>query len=359
MLQAPQSAAIRVDQLAKSFGETHVIPSLTAELAEGEFTVILGPSGCGKSTLLNMIAGLEPVSSGKIFIGDHEVQDEEPKNRGIAMVFQNYALYPHMSVADNIGYALKVARIPKPEREERVRKAASFVSMGEYLARRPSELSGGQRQRVAIARAIVREPKVLLFDEPLSNLDAKLRNEMRMELANLHRRIGGTSVFVTHDQVEAMTLADRILILNKGQIEQFATPDEVYHKPATAFVASFIGSPPMNLMPVSGDGGSCHLLDGTRVPQCKLNGRATLGIRPEEVEIGGDDGLKLKVSYVERLGSHTVITGVLPDKTQFRLTTSNQAQVSAGDLLPIRLQETALHWFDAESGHRIHKVGTH
>ena len=237
---------IRLDCVKKSFGMTEVIPELTAEIAAGEFTVILGPSGCGKSTLLNMIAGLERVSGGRIFIGEKEVQDVEPKDRGCAMVFQNYALYPHMSVAGNIGYSLKVARVPRPDRERRVRAAAEFVGLSGFLERRPSELSGGQRQRVAIARAIVREPQVLLFDEPLSNLDAQLRHDMRMELSELHMRIGATTVFVTHDQVEAMTLADRVLILNNGRVEQFASPHEhpclestVFLKPKGRFSCLF------------------------------------------------------------------------------------------------------------------------
>ena len=256
------AAQIDLSSLQKSFGKTDVIPELSARIEAGSFTVILGPSGCGKSTLLNMIAGLEEVSGGKIMIDGREVQDLPAKDRGLAMVFQNYALYPHMSVADNIGYSLRVARVPKPERRKRIEEAAKVVSLSDYLERRPGQLSGGQRQRVAIARAIVREPRVLLFDEPLSNLDAKLRHGMRMELAELHKRIGATSVFVTHDQVEAMTLADKIMVLNEGQIQQYGTPQEIYHKPATTFVAEFIGAPPMNLISVEGRNGRLHLPDG-------------------------------------------------------------------------------------------------
>ncbi len=242
------TAGIGLHGLSKSYGGAPVIPGLDAELRAGEFTVILGPSGCGKSTLLNCIAGLERISAGRITIGGREVQEDEPKDRRLAMVFQSYALYPHMTVAENIGYALKVARVPRAERMARIAAAAKLVELGDYLGRRPAALSGGQRQRVAIARAVVREPEVLLYDEPLSNLDAKLRQDMRMELARLHRRIGATSVFVTHDQVEAMTMADRIMVLNKGRIEQFDTPEAIYHRPASTFVAGFIGSPAMKEM---------------------------------------------------------------------------------------------------------------
>ncbi|MEM8657997.1 MAG: ATP-binding cassette domain-containing protein, partial [Pseudomonadota bacterium] len=236
------SADIALTGLTKRFGQTTVIEDLSVRLESGAFTVILGPSGCGKSTLLNMIAGLEQVTSGTIEIGGRAVQDLPPNERGLAMVFQNYALYPHMSVADNIGYALKIAGVPRAARATRITEAARVVSLSDYLDRRPAQLSGGQRQRVAIARAIIREPAVLLFDEPLSNLDAKLRHGMRMELAELHRRIGATSVFVTHDQVEAMTLADKIILLNGGRIEQYGTPHEIYHHPASEFVAEFIGA---------------------------------------------------------------------------------------------------------------------
>ena len=340
---------ITLQNLRKTFGQTEVIPDLSAEIEPGSFTVILGPSGCGKSTLLNMIAGLETVTRGTIRIGDTEVQDVEPKNRGIAMVFQNYALYPHMTVADNIGYALKVARVPKPERAARVAEAARVVELGEYLTRRPSELSGGQRQRVAIARAIVREPKVLLFDEPLSNLDAKLRHGMRMELSQLHRRIGGTSVFVTHDQVEAMTLADRIMILNKGRIEQYDTPKAVYDRPASTFVAGFIGTPAMNLLEVEGDGQSLCDDNGTALAPSARTGPLTLGIRPEHVQIA-PDGIPVEILYQEDLGSHLILLLRLPGGQNVNLSTQQRPESNEAH---IRIPSDAIRLFDRSTGQAL------
>ncbi len=344
--------SIEIDGVAKSFGDTRVIEEITATLQGGEFTVILGPSGCGKSTLLNMIAGLERVSTGRILIGDREVQDLPPKDRGCAMVFQNYALYPHMTVAGNIGYALKVAGVPKAERASRVEAAARVVELGGLLDRRPSELSGGQRQRVAIARAIVREPQVLLFDEPLSNLDAKLRHGMRMELSALHRSIGATSVFVTHDQVEAMTLADRVLILNEGLIEQFDTPHNIYHRPATTFVAGFIGAPPMNLMEVTGDGNTLRLADGTEVCRHAYRGAVTLGIRPEKIAIS-PDGIPVDIAYREDLGSHTSFVARFRGGLEIQVATPVGDDLKGEGPLALHLPEDHLHFYDPETGKRI------
>lgn len=349
MLDTRSTAQIGLHGLVKSYGDTPVIPGLDAELHGGEFTVILGPSGCGKSTLLNCIAGLERLSAGRITIAGREVQDAEPKDRRLAMVFQNYALYPHMSVAENIGYALKVARVPKPERAARVAEAARIVELGDYLDRRPGQLSGGQRQRVAIARAVVREPQVLLYDEPLSNLDAKLRHDMRRELADLHRRIGATSVFVTHDQVEAMTLADRIMVLNKGQIEQFDTPDAIYHRPASTFVAGFIGAPPMTLIDVHGDGRALRLTDGTVVAAHAHTGPATLGIRPEQI-VPAPNGIPAKVRYREDLGAYAILTLTLPDGSQMRMTTPLGHHATTARELHIAMPSDALHLFDPISG---------
>ena len=360
------SAEIKLQGLSKSFDKTQVIPDLSAEIRDGEFTVILGPSGCGKSTLLNMIAGLERVSGGKIIIGGREVQEDEPKDRGIAMVFQNYALYPHMSVADNIGYALKVARVPKAERVERIKKAAMVVDLTDYLDRIPSQLSGGQRQRVAIARAIVREPQVLLYDEPLSNLDAKLRHEMRMELSSLHERIGATSVFVTHDQVEAMTLADRIMILNKGRIEQFDTPDVIYHKPATTFVASFIGAPPMNLIKTDKREKGLCLSDQTLILDGDVKGvshgdACLLGIRPEQISVipaesavtNAEGAIDVSLIYREDLGSHTILLARLPDGQEINITTTFGRSAPVGDRFAIRLDPNLCHFFSPETGLRL------
>ncbi|MFY9183496.1 sn-glycerol-3-phosphate ABC transporter ATP-binding protein UgpC, partial [Limnohabitans sp.] len=269
-------AAITLSHILKTYGAgakaNTVIHDLNASIADGEFVVIVGPSGCGKSTLLRMVAGLEDISGGTISIGERVVNDLEPAERDIAMVFQNYALYPHMSVFDNMAYGLKIAKRPMEEIKARVDKAAGILELSHLLQRKPRELSGGQRQRVAMGRAIVRQPQVFLFDEPLSNLDAKLRAQTRLEIQKLHRELGITSLFVTHDQVEAMTLAQRMIVMNGGHMEQFGTPEEVYHRPASTFVASFIGSPPMNLL--------------QHAPGARPG--TLLGIRPEHLDIGAD-----------------------------------------------------------------------
>ncbi|WCK80094.1 ABC transporter ATP-binding protein [Agrobacterium fabrum] len=349
------AANIRLDGVSKSYGAVTVIPKLDVEFREGEFTVVLGPSGCGKSTLMQMIAGLERVSGGKIFIGDREVQNLEPRERGCAMVFQNYALYPHMTVFDNIAYSLKIAGLTKPERRARVDVVAKMLGLTDYLDRKPGQLSGGQRQRVAIGRAIVREPAVLLFDEPLSNLDAQLRHDTRIELAELHRRIGATTVFVTHDQVEAMTLADRILILNKGQVEQYDTPKAIYHSPASVFVAKFIGSPPMNILDVTGDGSNLRLSDGQAVAGCHLKGNFELGVRPEDLIIGTADAgpaLKADVRYSEDLGSHSILAADLSGTT-VRITTPFGSQAPDSKALLLTCPPQKLHLFDAATGKAI------
>ncbi|MGL4404308.1 MAG: ABC transporter ATP-binding protein, partial [Notoacmeibacter sp.] len=257
-------AEISIRSVTKAYGKNTIMEGVNLEVQNGEFVVILGPSGCGKSTLLRMIAGLEDINAGEIAIGGTVVNKLEPRERGCAMVFQNYALYPHMSVAENIGYGLKVAGVAKAERNARVEATAKSVGLGEFLDRKPGQLSGGQRQRVAMARAIIREPKVFLFDEPLSNLDAKLRVQMRHEIRKIHNRIEATSVFVTHDQHEGMTLADRLVIMNKGTIEQVGTPEEIYEHPASLYVAGFVGSPAMNILPgtVGEAGKTVYLGDG-------------------------------------------------------------------------------------------------
>jgi sn-glycerol 3-phosphate transport system ATP-binding protein len=342
---------IEFDQVSKAFDGKAVIHGLSAAFEDGEFVAILGPSGCGKSTILNMIAGLERITSGRILIGGTEVQNKAPKDRGCAMVFQNYALYPHMSVRENIGYALKVAGVPKEERNRRIAEAAHVVELGDYLDRRPSALSGGQRQRVAIARAIVREPKVLLFDEPLSNLDAKLRHGMRMELSQLHRRIGATSVFVTHDQIEAMTLADRVMLLNAGRIEQFASPHDLYHRPASTFVASFIGAPPMNLITVQGDGSALRLPDGTILADHGHRGGVTLGIRPEKI-VTGAGALVAKVLYREDLGSHCSLLVQLGGGQNIQIASPFGTEVGAFDEIRFHFPADQIHLFDTQTGLR-------
>ncbi len=363
---------ILIDHVVKRYDKTNVIPSLSVELAAGEFTVILGPSGCGKSTLLQMIAGLERVSDGRILFGSDEVQTLEPRKRGCAMVFQNYALYPHMSVRDNICYSLKIAGVSKAERETRVQAVATMLGLSDHLSKRPGQLSGGQRQRVAIGRAIIREPRVLLFDEPLSNLDAQLRHEMRIELAQLHRRIGATTVFVTHDQVEALTLADRILVLNKGQIEQFGTPKEIYRHPASVFVARFIGSPPMNLIPVTGKDGIFALQDGPVLGRAQdastpdALGEFLLGIRPEDMKVlpldgpapfpAGDAVLTLPILYQEDLGSHHIIGATLPTGDALQIATPVGTPFEGDDQIRVLLPHQKLHLFSKESGKAVSGV---
>ncbi len=286
-------ATVTLDNIRKSFGKTQVIHGVDIDIADGEFIVIVGPSGCGKSTLLRMVAGLESVTDGEVRIDDRRVNEVEPMDRDIAMVFQNYALYPHMSVFDNMAYGLKIAGTPKPEIAERVGVAAKMLQLEPYLQRKPRELSGGQRQRVAMGRAIVRKPAVFLFDEPLSNLDAKLRVQMRLEIKALQRDLGVTALYVTHDQVEAMTLADRMVVMNAGRADQIGRPLDVYSNPATEFVAGFIGSPPTNF------------LDAAQI------GRqgARLGIRPEHISIvqGGGAELGGTVVYAEPLGAETLV----------------------------------------------------
>jgi len=329
-------AAVSLKDVRKSYAaELQVIHGVSMDIADGEFIVILGPSGCGKSTLLRMVAGLETITSGEIVIGGRVVNNLEPKDRDIAMVFQNYALYPHMSVYDNMAYGLRIKGLSKEEIETRVQKAAVILELGKFLDRKPRALSGGQRQRVAMGRAIVREPQVFLFDEPLSNLDAKLRVQMRGELQALHRRLGTTSLFVTHDQVEAMTLAQRMIVMNAGRAEQIGAPLEVYAKPATTFVAGFIGSPPMNLIP--GDG-------------------RILGVRPEHLEpcAASDAMLTINVDLIEPLGSDIIVYGHIGGGESARVAARLPADANAeAGKLPVRYAQANVHWFDPASGKRI------
>jgi sn-glycerol 3-phosphate transport system ATP-binding protein len=356
-------AAITIKGVKKRYNaKTQVIHGVDAEIEAGEFVVILGPSGCGKSTLLRMIAGLEEISDGEIAIGGKVVNKLEPRERGCAMVFQNYALYPHMTVKQNIGYALKVAKVPKAEREARVMKVAQSVALEPFLDRRPGELSGGQRQRVAMARAMVREPKVFLFDEPFSNLDAKLRVAMRAEVRRLHRDLGVTSVFVTHDQTEAMTLADRLIIMNAGNVEQIGKPTEVYNQPASRFVADFIGSPAMNLFEgqfdadgrfVYGQGGKLDVtqLNGVRQPGRKV----VLGVRPESVRRTGPDAqgaIPAVVDYVEELGASRLIHAEA-NGSRIVAVDTDSSEITTGMPLHLSLDANALHVFSAEDGRRI------
>ena len=353
---------ISIKSVKKNYLKTEVIHGVDADIEAGEFVVILGPSGCGKSTLLRMIAGLEDITSGEISIAGKVVNKLEPRERGCAMVFQNYALYPHMTVRQNIGYALKVAKVPRAEREARVMKVAQSVALDPYLDRRPGELSGGQRQRVAMARAMVREPKVFLFDEPFSNLDAKLRVAMRAEVRRLHRDLGVTSVFVTHDQTEAMTLADKLIIMNAGNVEQIGRPTDVYNNPASRFVADFIGSPAMNLFEgefdaeghfVYGQGGrmSVPQLNGVRKPGRKV----VLGVRPESVRrtgAGEQGAIPAVVDYVEQLGASRLIHAEA-NGSRFVAVDTDSAEITTGMPLHLSVDSNALHVFSAEDGRRI------
>ena len=310
-------ADVRLEAVSKSFGTTEVIPPMDLAIAAGEFCVLVGPSGCGKSTLLRMIAGLEEPTKGRVLIGGRDVTRQEPSQRGVAMVFQSYALYPHMTVAENMEFGLEMAKVPKAERRAAVEAAARTLRLTDYLTRKPRALSGGQRQRVAIGRAIVRKPAVFLFDEPLSNLDAELRVEMRLELARLHRDLGSTMIHVTHDQVEAMTLADRIVVMNAGRVEQVGPPDRLYADPDSVFVAGFLGAPRMNLLPcrIVGSENGRALVDADalgvsrlpvplRDPDRTLPAEAVLGVRPEALVAGGSGPtVRLRAEVVENMGA--------------------------------------------------------
>ncbi len=354
-------AEIDLRKISKSFDNTQVIKSLDLSIANGEFITIVGPSGCGKSTLLRIIAGLETQSSGDVIIDGREVNKKEPADRDIAMVFQNYALYPHMSVYQNMAYGLKNRKIPKVQIEERVRETAKILELENLLLRKPKELSGGQRQRVAMGRAIVREPKVFLFDEQLSNLDAKLRVQMRIEIKRLQERLGVTTIYVTHDQVEAMTLGHRLLLMNGGRVEQIGTPLEVYEKPQTLFVAGFIGSPSMNLIPgsIGPRGDQVILGESLSLPLTTFeNGdsQVILGMRPEHLEACETENamMFLQVELLEKLGADTVVYGSL-DQTDTALTVrlSGIHPVDTGDRLPVTITPEHLHIFDSENGKRL------
>lgn len=356
-------ASIQFKELRKSYSDTEVVHGLSLDIADGEFIVIVGPSGCGKSTLLRMVAGLEEITSGELLIGGRVVNKLEPKDRDCAMVFQNYALYPHMTVFDNMAYGLKIRGVPKDEIERRVAGAAKMLELEHLLERRPRQLSGGQRQRVAMGRAIVREPAAFLFDEPLSNLDAKLRVQTRLQIQQLHRRLRTTSLYVTHDQVEAMTLAHRMIVMNGGVAEQVGTPQEVYDKPATMFVANFIGSPPMNL--IEGrvvDGGCAFERDGERIalpaPKPELDGRElVLGIRPEHVRLLPDDSPEalahFDVDTVEGLGPDYLVHGRLVGQGVVFREDRDSFIPQTGERAAMTFAAKGVHWFDPATKKRI------
>jgi sn-glycerol 3-phosphate transport system ATP-binding protein len=358
-------AQVHLRGVRKSYDKLEVIHGVDVEIADGEFVVIVGPSGCGKSTLLRMVAGLERITGGTIAIGDRVVNELEPKDRDIAMVFQNYALYPHFSVYENMAYGLKIRGLSKAEIDQRVQKAAKILELGSFLQRKPRQLSGGQRQRVAMGRAIVREPAVFLFDEPLSNLDAKLRVQMRLEIKRLQRELDVTSIYVTHDQVEAMTLADRLIVMNAGVADQIGTPMDVYERPASVFVAGFIGSPAMNFLAGKVVDGSRSIeLAGTGSVRVVLPiGLATtaaagtpvaVGIRPEHLHPAADGPLEFEIELAEPLGADTLLHGRFGEARELvTVRQSGHILAKSGEKLRFKADPGHLHLFDSQTGKRI------
>jgi multiple sugar transport system ATP-binding protein len=350
-------AGLQLKSLFKTYGNVEVIKGVDLDVEHGEFVVFVGPSGCGKSTLLRMIAGLEDITGGELWIGDVLCNAVEPRDRGIAMVFQSYALYPHMTVYDNVGFGLKLAKTPKDVRDAKIREAARILQMEHLLERKPAQLSGGQRQRVAIGRAIVRKPEVFLFDEPLSNLDAALRVDMRMELAKLHQDLGATMIYVTHDQVEAMTLADKIVVLNGGVVQQVGSPIELYQRPTNLFVAGFIGSPKMNFLPVTIDavGSDAVTVSGpdltpTAIPAAadglKVGDTVTLGVRPHALTTPASGNMTGTINLIERLGNETVVNLRLASGASWLAVLDGDHDLRVGQALPLAFETKNAVIFD-------------
>jgi sn-glycerol 3-phosphate transport system ATP-binding protein len=357
-------AEVKLKGVKKSYGDIEVVHGVDCDISDGELIVVVGPSGCGKSTILRMIAGLEKISDGEISIGDKVVNNLEPADRDIAMVFQNYALYPHMSVYGNMAYGLKIRGMTKDDIDQRVKKAADILELGDLLKRKPRQLSGGQRQRVAMGRAIVREPAVFLFDEPLSNLDAKLRVQMRLEIKKLQSRLKITSVYVTHDQVEAMTLGDRLMVVNNGIVEQLGSPLELYDTPETVFVAGFIGSPSMNFFEgrIREEGNQIEMGGGDVFPvpnsstASYRDALVTIGVRPEHFELvpDADAHSRITVDVVEELGADTIIHGKFGnDSGDISARLQGYRDAKSGDVLPVRVASEHIHVFEKESGKRL------
>ncbi len=357
-------ASVTLDKINKVFGSTHIIKDVDLAIGEGEFVVFVGPSGCGKSTLLRLIAGLESITDGELSIGDQVVNELPPRERGVGMVFQSYALYPHMTVYENMAFGLKLAKTAKETVHERVMATARILQLEELLERKPKALSGGQRQRVAMGRAMAREPRILLFDEPLSNLDASLRVQMRNEIARLHKRLGSTMVYVTHDQVEAMTLADRMLVMNGGVAEQVGTPLDVYRYPASLFVAGFIGSPAMNFLPgtVADDNAHVVLQGGHRLATTKAAGHADrdviVGVRPEHLHVAGEADkeceIKVHVELIEALGADTVVHGRIDGQGDMMMARLPGIVAAAqGDTVVLAVEHGQLHLFDETTGRAL------
>jgi sn-glycerol 3-phosphate transport system ATP-binding protein len=349
-------ATVTLKDVKKSFGSTQVIQGVDVDIADGEFIVIVGPSGCGKSTLLRMVAGLETITSGEVLIGGERANEKEPMDRNIAMVFQNYALYPHMSVRQNMGYGLKIAGLPKPLIDEKVEAAARLLQLDALLDRKPRQLSGGQRQRVAMGRAIVREPAVFLFDEPLSNLDAKLRVQMRVEIRELQAKLGVTALYVTHDQVEAMTMADRMIVMNGGVVEQIGTPLDVYETPRTLFAAQFIGSPAMNLLDGDVRDGVVWVGDAPLCSTTVPDGAVKLGLRPEHLATDPEGALEMAVRLAEPLGANTLLHGSLVGAgagAEITASVPGVHRAAVGETLRLRVDQNHAHIFDLSSGLRV------
>ena len=355
------SASISIKNITKRYDSVTVLDDINLHIEDGEFVVFLGPSGCGKSTLLRMIAGLESITEGSIEIGEKRIDTLPPGQRGVAMVFQSYALYPHMTTRQNMAFGLENVKVAQDEIDRRVNDAAKILEIDHLLDRKPGRLSGGQRQRVAIGRAIVKEPKAFLFDEPLSNLDAALRGRTRLELAQLHQRLGSTMIFVTHDQVEAMTLADRIVIMHNQKIEQIGTPMEIYQYPVSRFVAEFVGSPPMSMLPINhiektAEGVTVEVSGAGTVATAitlpaEFNAKdAVIGIRAEDTEVVSEqeDGLDLTIKVVERLGDRTLLYGTLVDGTELIAEDSGRSKVKAGDMVRVAISPHAAHIFDGD-----------
>jgi sn-glycerol 3-phosphate transport system ATP-binding protein len=349
-------ATVTLDGVRKSYGAREVVHGVSCAVADGELVVVVGPSGCGKSTLLRMVAGLEAVGAGTVAIDGRVVNGVEPKDRDIAMVFQNYALYPHMSVYNNMAYGLRMRRMDRALIRTRVERAAAILQIEGLLERKPRQLSGGQRQRVAMGRAIVRDPKVFLFDEPLSNLDAQLRVQMRVELKRLQQELGTTSIYVTHDQVEAMTLADRLVVMNAGTVDQIGPPLDLYERPATVFVAGFIGSPAMNLVAGRLEPRGVAIGDLILAPGGAAGepGRpVTVGLRPEHLDLAADGPIPLKTELLERLGADTIVHGRLADGTRLVARAAGTLALRLGDTVRLSVAPGHIHLFDAESGRRL------
>ena len=343
-------AEVRLSGVDKHYGAVQALIDVSLEVADGELAVFVGPSGCGKSTLLRAVAGLEGISAGTIHLGERDVTDVAPSDRDVAMVFQSYALYPHMTVRENMAFGMKVRGVPAEERDRRVAEAARILQLEDYLDRKPGQLSGGQRQRVAIGRAIVKEPKVFLFDEPLSNLDAKLRIQMRVELEALHRQLGVTMIYVTHDQIEAMTMADTIVVLNEGRVEQVGAPLDLYHRPRTEFVAGFIGAPSMNFLDVAAEGGALACRGVALAPAAGAETARRLGIRPEHLVTtpAGEGTLDAQVAVKEALGGESYLYVDAETGDRMVVKTDGDDRTAAGERIGLRLPRERLHLFDAQ-----------